>query len=353
MRASVRPVFSDGGSCHGLRRQGGPDHLAGAVTASPHFLLSGISSDAGSASCGYLSRAYAASLAEFGTPLELANSGGWLLARNIPGTNDRDVMGCYPLLACRDWSSLSADLEALRDGFVSVAAVADPFGPADRSVLEVCFDFVRPFKEHFIVDLERNPDSFLSRNHRYKALRSLRQAHVEICHEPSKHLDEWASMYDVLIARHGLRGVKAFSREAFSRQLQVPGLVMFQYLTDTTAIAAQLWYVQGETACNHLLAMHARGYETWAAYGLCYEALNYFRSGAAGLVRRINLGAGAGLGQADDDGLARFKRGWASETQPVYFCGRIFDQQRYADLTGQSGASASEYFPAYRQGEFA
>jgi hypothetical protein len=119
------------------------------------------------------------------------------------------------------------------------------------------------------------------------------------------------------------------------------------------AIAAQLWFVQGETVYNHLLAMHEAGYETWAAYGLCYEALRYFRSGAAGSLRHVDLGAGAGLGDDPADGLARFKRGWATETRPAFFCGRSFDPPRYGELARQHGAETSKYFPAYRQGEFA
>ncbi len=46
---------------------------------------------------GYLSSAYAESLAEFGRPRELAKCGGWILERKIPGTDLHDAMGCYPL----------------------------------------------------------------------------------------------------------------------------------------------------------------------------------------------------------------------------------------------------------------
>jgi hypothetical protein len=34
--------------------------------------------------------------------------------------------------------------------------------------------------------------------------------------------------------------------------------------------------------------------------------------------------------------------------RPAYFCGRIFDRQRYAELVAQSGQQHSAYFPAYR-----
>ena len=54
---------------------------------------------------GYLHPMYAQSLIEYGTPLELPFSKGWILKRSIPGTNQFDGMGCYPIFACQDWSA--------------------------------------------------------------------------------------------------------------------------------------------------------------------------------------------------------------------------------------------------------
>jgi hypothetical protein len=50
--------------------------------------------------------------------------------------------------------------------------------------------------------------------------------------------------------------------------------------------------------------------------------------------------------------LSRFKRGWATGTRTAYFCGRIFDRANYREITRASGCMATDYFPAYRQGEF-
>ena len=60
---------------------------------------------------GYLHPLYAASFAEFGTPSELPECGGWILERKILGFPYRDAMGCYPLLACKDWAHLSEDVK--------------------------------------------------------------------------------------------------------------------------------------------------------------------------------------------------------------------------------------------------
>ena len=58
-----------------------------------------------------------------------------------------------------------------------------------------------------------------------------------------------------------------------------------------------------------------------------------------------------GLGYAGN-GLAMFKRGWASETRRTYFCGRIFDRAAYETLAKARGLLGVEYFPVYRCGEF-
>ena len=52
------------------------------------------------------------------------------------------------------------------------------------------------------------------------------------------------------------------------------------------------------------------------------------------------------------DGLSRFKEGWSSDTRTAYFCGHIFDRDRYAELTSDINISETDYFPAYRKGEF-
>ena len=102
---------------------------------------------------GYASVLYARSLAAFGEPRELTESGGWILERGIPGGGYRDGFGPYPLFTCRDWSGLSADFVRLGDRLVTVTVVADPFGPASETDLFRWFDVVIRMKSRFVVDL--------------------------------------------------------------------------------------------------------------------------------------------------------------------------------------------------------
>jgi len=306
---------------------------------------------------GYAHPDYAASLAGFGMPRRLPASGGFLLERPLPGADagsasaGRDAMGCYPLLACLDWDRLGEDLAALEGKLVSVAAVADPFGLDDPDRLRTHFpDRVIPFKDHFVADLERHDLAALSRHHRYYAKRALARAGIEVCAEPSQHLDEWTDLYATLCARHDLRGIQAFSRGAFERQLRVPGIVMLRARHEGTTVGAHLWYVQGEVAYSHLAAASPRGYDLMVFYALYWAACEHFR----GRVRFIDFGAGAGLAAAgEEDGLTRFKRGWANATRTAYFCGRILDRARYAKILSDRGLEDGGYFPAYRKGEFA
>jgi hypothetical protein len=297
---------------------------------------------------GYLHSAHAQSLAEFGTPRELPYSGGWLLERAIPGCPARDAMGCYPLFACRDWSSLHLDLADLQGELVSVALVTDPFGNYNRALLDECFDMVIPFKEHFVADLREPPEVVASKHHRKYALKALDELRVEVCAEPLELLEDWVSLYGTLTARHGITGIRAFSRTAFEKQLATPGMVALRAERQHVTVAANLFFVHGQTAYDHLTASSPEGYECRASYALKWCALQYFR----GRVRWIDWGGGAGATVDNSDGLTVFKSGWAQTTRPVYFCGRILDATKYQEITGQKNRAHSHWFPAYRDGEF-
>jgi hypothetical protein len=298
---------------------------------------------------GYAHPDYAASLAAFGTPRRLPGCGGSILVRPIPGGAERDAMGCYPLFACADWRRLGEDLEALAGELITFAAVPDPFAPVDEAWLRRVFrDRVVPFKEHFVADLSGAGRDGVSRHHRYYAQRALEKVEVEEAADPASHLDEWEALYGALRARHGLGGIKAFSRAAFEAQLRLPGLVMLRARHAGETVAAHLWFVQGDIVTSHLAAANERGYALMAAYAIYWRTFDLFEGRASA----IDFGAGAGLGDDDADGLARFKRGWTKTTRTAWFCGRVLDRERYARILRERGLEDGRYFPAYRAGEF-
>lgn len=298
---------------------------------------------------GYLHPDYAESLSEFGTPLLLPRSGGWLLKRSIDGVQ-ADAMGTYPLFACSDWKPLKDDLNQLGESVVSAVVVTDPMGEYDEPFLRDCFnDLVVPFKSHFGNDLSRPLEETMPKHHARNVSSGLKQVTVERCEDAISHLEEWVKLYSALIKRHQITGIRTFSRNSFMRQLKTPGMVCFRAIRDRQTVGMILWYVQNGVAYYHLGAYTDEGYELRASFALFCKALEYFAE--AGL-KYANLGAGAGLGSDADDGLSRFKRGWSTCVRTAYICGRILDRQAYDRLVRARGVGATNYFPAYRNGEF-
>ena len=243
-------------------------------------------------------------------------------------------MGCYPLFACRDWSQLSADLTDLGIALVSLSIVADPFGQYSLRTLHRCFDYVTPFKEHFVADLRRPIKLIISRHHRYYARKASRAVAVEMCEHPIKFLSDWVSLYAILVRTHNIRGPAALSQASFSKQLSVPGMVAFRALHNGTTVGMTLWYVQGDVAYSHLSAYSDVGYDLRASYALFWTALQHFRLCS---LRWVHLGGGAGATAPASEGLVAFKRGWATETRTAYLCGRIFDPPTYQALLEATG----------------
>ncbi len=302
------------------------------------------------AATGFLHPIYAASFAEVGVVRQLNRSGAWLIQRAVAGSPKFDAMGMYPMVLCQDWSGLAADLDEIRDEVVCVGLVADPFGDYDGACLNHCFpDLVLAFKDHFVVDLHRSREEFVSAHHRHKVRKANRAVYVEVCSDPMALAHEWIELYGVLVQRHHMRGPMVFSPRALTSQLTVPGLVMMRAVQRGKTVGAQTWYIVGDVAYGHLAAYNQLGYAASASYALYWLAIEYF--GGLGL-HYMDLGASPGVAKTETDGLTIFKRGWATETRKAYFCGRIFDADAYQAICASAGAVQDGYFPAYRRGEF-
>lgn len=294
---------------------------------------------------GYVNAGYTNSLSEFGTPHLLKQCGGFILKRPIDNSNFCDGMGPYPLFACKDWSKLHLDIEELAEELVSISMVTDPFGSFSSDYLKNSFDVALPFKDHYVID--SNESLSISRHHRYYARRALRSVLIDVSTAPSNYSDEWINLYDNLISKHRLKGIKAFSRKCFDQQLQIPGAIMFRAKSNGITIGAHLWYINNENAYSHLLAVSQEGYRLSVSYALHQCAIEFLKN----RVRWIDLGAGAGSSNDKIDGLSKFKSGWSNKTKPAYFCGRILNHIQYQNLVRQGQFTESNYFPAYRHNE--
>lgn len=301
---------------------------------------------------GYLHSSYPKSLSEFGQPRELCHCRGWILTREIPGFPYRDAMGCYPFFSCLNWQEIVHDLEDIADNksLVCLSLVTEPFADLNEEYLQECFrDVIFPFKKHYVVDLSLSRESYVSKHHRRNALKASRSLKVDHCHNPKEHQHQWFEFYQKLIGRHQIKGITVFSQKSFEEQMEVPGFVMLRARYGDDPVGMLLFYVQGNVAYYHLGAYSDEGYHLKASFALFWFAIELFAHRG---IKWLSLGAGAGVGGDQDDGLTRFKKGWATDTRKVYFCGRIFDQERYAEITKASGVVETGYFPAYRLGEF-
>ena len=307
--------------------------------------------DSDQTSCtGYRSFSYLQSLREIGEPVRLEACNGWLLRRNIPASPYSDFTGPYPLFGCDDWGRVGSDLMGLSNGVCAVL-VTDPLGNYSGSQLDAAFpDLNRPFKEHFVVELDKLPASYPSGHHRRNIRRAAKLVDSELCSEPQHAGDEWVTLYENLKRRHRIRGPAAFSPRSLREQLGVPGILSWRATVGADLVGMMLIYAEGDTAYYHLAAYSDAGYEARASYALFDAAIRYLREHR---FRRLCLGAGAGIVTDASDGLNRFKLGWSTTTRMAYICGRILDRDAYLALSESVGEDSSGFFPAYRTGEYA
>lgn len=299
---------------------------------------------------GYGDPLYARSLGAFGEVDLLTGSRGYFLRRPTPALSLHDGISPYPQFACDDWAQLPDDLDKLGTELVSFAAVTDPFGGWDEQILGEAFpDKLMLFKEHFCVDLSVAERDRITEHHRRAARKAESALHVVECGAPLDWHETWCGLYAQLIARHQIIGMPAFSPEGFLHQLRIPGLRAFVALDGADAVGMTLWLERNGVYYYHLGAYSASGYEKRASYGIFAHALRRFAEEGR---RWVSLGSGAGLRANTEDGLSRFKRGWATGVRPVWFGGRILDRSGYDALVRATRTVASTFFPAYRSGEF-
>lgn len=289
----------------------------------------------------YASAAYAAVFHEVAQPLWVPAWDAHVLTRDIPGEGGRDAMGVYPLTPLGPSADLAAGLDGLKaQGLVSVGLVPDPATAPSPADLQAAFGLCVPFKTHLLVDYAR--EVRFSKHHRYEVKKALRQVSVEVV-SLANHLAAWRGLYAQLAERHEIGGMTAFSAEAFDRMAAVEGLTAVAAFADGAIVSMHLWITDAASGHGYslLAASSAEGYRRSAAYAVYDASIRLFSD-----LKTLNLGAGAGLA-ADDDGLTRFKKGFANAETQAWFCGAILDENRYAEMSGGATVHTTP-FPAYR-----
>lgn len=287
----------------------------------------------------YASRPYAEA---FGWPiLDLAEWQTAVLRRPIPDTGWEDALGCYPLCLIDRAADLEGGLQRLRaTGLVSVALVADPVTGPTPEALAKAFPVCRPFKTHYLIDRAAGPVRFSATHRRWmrKALQECEVSAVRL----GDSLGDWERLYRQTVERHAITGLQKFSPAYFAALAGLPEVEAFCARVEQEIVAMALWVRGPEVVYYHLGASDARGYEARAMYGIFAVANEHFAT-----AKVLHLGGAAGVRAEADDGLARFKRGFANREAEAYFCGACLDRERYAILT--EDRESTSFFPAYRE----
>ena len=294
----------------------------------------------------YASASYAAGLVHVGEALAVPEWGGCVLARSTPDGRGRDATGPYPLTVISPGADIAAGLARMRDaGLASVVLVVDDRLRPSLEALSAAFDFVRPFKTHYLHDRSLGPLAY-AKHHRYET----RRAHARVEAREialADHLPAWAQLYAALAARHGMGGLHAFPAAHHEALARLPGLRAVGAFVEDRLVAAHLFVTHHGYAVSHLAASAPEGYETGAAY-----AVNDAAIAALTDCQVINFGGGAGFADDPGDGLVRFKKGFCNTTAPSYLCGKVLDPISYRAMS--AGFAEGGFFPAYRgarQGE--
>ncbi len=300
---------------------------------------------------GYRGAEYAAACDHIGEALPLARAGGWLIKRPLAGTPYFDLAAPYPLFDVRDWSLLENDFSGLdKEKFVTVTVVADPLADVSYHDLFTLFPERHvKLKSHFIADLSRNIEDFVSPGHRYKARRALKKATVDHVTDKEACLSQWINLYAQLIERHHIGGAALFSPSSFARQFAMEEMHLFAAREGEETVAMHLWLEQGNRVYYHLGASSQRGYELRATYAIMWDALHFFKRKGIAVA-----GLGGVAGNSDDpgNGLAQFKRGFSTGNLPSMLCGKVMNPGVYDRLSKERGKEDSPFFPKYRHDEF-
>jgi len=289
----------------------------------------------------YATDVYARSLLHWGKPLAVPAWGTSVIVREIDGA--QDAAGVYPFAVFKHDADIATGIEQLRNsGLVSLVMVFDAFHCPDAIELERHFDFVRPFKTHYIYRKEKGAIRY-DTHHQRALRRAQREVRVESL-DLKLYSNSWQSLYDNVITKFRLTGLHAFPEDHAKKISTIEGVTALGAWHDDNLVSCHIFASNGKYAHSHLVASNQDGYDTRAAYAINDFAITCFRDEQV-----INFGGGAGAGDKESDGLARFKRGFSNDTELSYLCGVILDKERYDALcTARDIAHDTSYFPAYR-----
>lgn len=293
---------------------------------------------------GYLHSAYLHSFDTLFEGITLPYSGLRFLKRELCD-GYYDLTGPYPFVSITDGGAFIRDIEHLRNSkVVSLVCVVSPF--TSKTVQQELgqLDLFKPFKMHYVSDLSGNWRNFIRPRFKSYINQAMRRHEVRLFPANPEYTSTFWSLYSTLIKRHQIQGIQRLSEAVIEAHLSVSGAVVTEARDEQGVAGAAIWYQCGPHGYLHLHAQAPRAYAQRTSYALYAAALDYF----TGKVTWLDYGGAAGLSDDSGSGLAQFKKGWSTQTQPSFLCGAILNHDVYTKLVADTDSFDSAYFPAYR-----
>lgn len=302
---------------------------------------------------GYNSLLYAKSFEGVGKLISSKHGDISLLERDIPGTNEKDLISLYPLNTSPEgfYTSSEGFYDDLRDkDHVSATLILSPlfdlpYGVSDLK--ERDWDIIKDYKEHYIVDLSK--PIWMASDH-WDKVRTFAKTGYEVSmrvlypHNVVDYARRFHKLYQTLVKKRGIEGVTNFSEQSIIRQFQVPGLLVFEVLDERgDPMAIRTFYLDGQDNCYfHLGAASHKAFAKAPGHSqaIHYEAITYLKQ--LGLSKLV-LGSIPDVG---GEGLRSFKQGFSNmETKTNLIVMKVLNQDIYDKLVSSRN---TEYVPPYR-----
>lgn len=243
---------------------------------------------------------------------------------------------------------LIADINSITDpNILSVTIVTNPLMKwAEMPVGKDnwCWSYCKEFKTHYYIDYREKLD--LPSNHKRNIKKSLNSLDIKIdmISSNEKKAQSFIGFYKNLVKRHDIVGFADFPDSYFLSLFNVPGIMLLEaYPKGSREPCGQITYLlDGEYAYYHLAAYNEEGYANNASFGMMHSAIEYFRSLG---VNKLLLGGSAGMIEDENDGLARFKKGFSNKSIKNHILGKVLNESKYNEF---SKGINKEYFPLYR-----
>lgn len=300
---------------------------------------------------GYRSPLYARAFAHLGWAVDLPECGGHVLLRPVPSSDGVDAQGCYPVFSCGEPTRLAADIRELSarvpSPLVTVSLVPDPLLDWPDDALREIFPVRRALAPHVVIE-PGNWTETVSAHHRRAISRAERHGlDISVEEQPLAFIPEWCALYDTLVTRASITGLRRFSPAIFEAMAVVPGTRIVSARLHGAVVGADWYFLDEARAYAHLSAYSDEGYRVGASYPLMAAALEDL---AARGIERLDIGGVPA--NRESDGLGAFKAGWSPLRRSSTFLGAVIDARRYADAGGQTGRPADAFFPIYRRSDY-